>query len=313
METGHIAQTLPLQNEGASALLSRIDWLSRKEYPFAHCFISIEGNNLHYVDEGKGEILLMIHGTPVWSFLYRHCIKALSANYRCIALDHLGFGLSEKPQNADYSPQAHARRLAAFVAALGLKDITIITQDYGGPISLDYAVHHPDNVRRMVISNSWMWALPRMEQGGRLFNNALGKWLYLQYGFSPKILIPQSFGDKRNLSVAAHTHYLMPLNTPQNRIATFAFVKALEGNKEWYAILQTKAKVFANKPILIIWGMKDRFVPASLLLPLWKNLWRNAHFVEIPEAGHFVEEEAPEQVTQEIQRFLSSTSLAAPM
>jgi haloalkane dehalogenase len=288
----------------AILLHSKPTWLNTKEYPFTSHFITIEGHSIHYVDEGQGEVLLMVHGTPVWSFLYRHCIQRLSARYRCVALDHLGFGLSDKPSNADYTPQAHAERLATFVEALGLKNITIITQDYGGPIALDYAVHHAENVRRIVIANSWMWALPQMEQGGKLFNNALGKWLYLRYGFSAKVLIPQSFGDKRNLSPEIHAQYLAPLNTPENRVATFAFVQALSGNREWYAMLNEKSETIAAKPVLMLWGMRDRFVPAAQLLPLWKKLWTNARYVEIDHAGHFVEEEAPERVAEEIEKFL---------
>lgn len=282
-------------------------WLNRVEYPFTSRFVSINGHSMHYVDEGQGEVLLMVHGTPVWSFLYRHCIKRLSAHYRCVALDHLGFGLSDKPGNADYTPQAHAERLATFVEALGLKNITIITQDYGGPIALDYAVHHAGNVRRVVVANSWMWSVPQMEQGGKLFNNALGKWLYLRYGFSAKVLIPQAFGNKRNLLPEIHAHYLAPLNTPANRVATFALVQALAGNGAWYGMLSEKSAALADKPVLMLWGMRDRFVPASQLLPLWKKLWKNARYVEIEQAGHFVEEEAPERVAEEIERFLHET------
>ena len=293
----------------AAKAMGRIspEWLDKAEYPFESRFQLIEGHAMHYVDEGQGDILLMVHGTPVWSFLYRHCIKHLSAHYRCIALDHLGFGLSDKPDSADYTPQAHARRLTAFIKALNLKDVTIITQDYGGPISMDYAVHHPDNVRRIIVANSWMWSLPRMEQGGKIFNNALGKWLYLQYGFSPKVLIPQSFGDKKKLSPAVHAQYLVPLDTPTNRIATFGLVQALDGNRGWYNALQKNALTLADKPILILWGMKDRFVRAIDHLPLWKSLWHKAEVVEIPHAGHFVEEEASERVLEEIVRFLERT------
>ena len=284
-------------------------WLDRKEYPFLSKYIGIDKHSIHYVDEGEGEVLLMVHGTPVWSFLYRHCIRRLSAKYRCVAIDHLGFGLSDKPGNADYSPQAHAERLGAFIKALDLRNITIITQDYGGPIALDYAVNHAENVRRLILANSWMWSLPQMEQGGRLFNNALGKWLYLRYGFSPKVMIPHAFGDKSKLLPEIHAHYLKPLDTAENRIATFALVQALTGNKKWYDMLGEKSKSIADKPVLMLWGLQDRFVPATQLLPLWKKLWTNAQYVELAHAGHFVEEEDPERVVGEIERFLREANI----
>lgn len=285
------------------------EWLNTKEYPFVSKYIAIDKHSMHYVDEGEGDVLLMVHGTPVWSFLYRHCIRQFSGKYRCVALDHLGFGLSDKPDNADYTPQAHAERLGAFIKALDLRNITVITQDYGGPIALDYAVNHAENVSRLVVANSWMWSLPQMEQGGRLFNNALGKWLYLRYGFSPKVLIPQAFGDKSKLLPEIHAHYLKPLDTAENRIATFALVQALTGNKKWYDMLSEKSKSIADKPVLMLWGMRDRFVPAAQLLPLWKKLWTNAQYVELAHAGHFVEEEDPERVVNEIGRFLRETKI----
>src|SRR6266542_1158670 len=93
-------------------------WLDKNEYPFQSNFIEIDGHQIHYVDEGKGETILFVHGTPVWSFLYRHMIKDLSNKFRCVAIDHLGFGLSDKPKNADFTPLAHARRLENFIGKL---------------------------------------------------------------------------------------------------------------------------------------------------------------------------------------------------
>jgi haloalkane dehalogenase len=283
-------------------------WLDHIEYPFLFRSVTIEGQTIHYVDEGQGEVLLMVHGTPVWSFLYRYCIKLLSSKYRCIAFDHLGFGLSDKPSNADYTPQAHARRLGAFVESLGLQNITIITQDYGGPISLEYAMLHSDNVRRFIIANSWIWLPPQMKQGGKLFNNIFGKWLYLKYGFSPKVMIPQAFGDKVKITPQLHAQYLAPIDTPHTRLATFGLVQALDTDSQWYESLWLRRESIAHKPTLMLWGMKDRFVPAEQHLPRWKSLWTNARYVEIANAGHFVEEEAPELVVQEILRFLEETA-----
>jgi haloalkane dehalogenase len=299
-------------------IMEPVPWIDRNEYPFVSRSVMIEGHQIHYVDEDNSEhtqdegignsdqkpVLLMVHGTPVWSFLYRHCLKAFSSRYRCIALDHLGFGLSDKPQTADYSPQAHARRLASFVKALGLKNLVLVAQDYGGPIALDYAVRHADNVRGIVLANTWMWEIQQMRQGGKLFDNALGKWLYIQYGFSPKVLIPQSFGDKQKLLPAVHRHYLMPLSTPKERVATFSLVEALHNNAGWYEELWQRREAIASKPVLMVWGMKDRFVPGAALLPRWKQLWRNARYVECAEAGHFVEEEDPERVMAAMGTFL---------
>ena len=227
-----------------------------------------------------------------------------------MALDHLGFGLSDKPSaaEADYSPRAHARRLAEFAKALQLRNVTIVAQDYGGPIALDYASANPDNVRGLALSNTWAWALPYMEFGGKLFDNAIGKWLYLNYGFSPKVLIPQSFADKQKLSPRAHMQYLAPLDSPARRVATFALVQALKGNKEWYGEIQSRLESLRDNPPQMIWGIIDRFVQAEKVIPLWKELWRNAEYTEIAGAGHFVEEEAPEEFSRALMGFFDRLS-----
>lgn len=280
------------------------DWLDTKEYPFPQRSLTLQGYRIHYIDEGEGDILLFVHGTPVWSYLYRHCIKDLSRSYRCIALDHLGFGLSDKPVHADYSPKAHAERLAAFVQALSLERVTLITQDYGGPISLDFATQHPEKIQKLVIANSWMWLHPTLEKGGKLFSSALGKWLYLKYGFSAKFMIPQAYGNKKLLTPSIHAHYLKPLDTPEKRVATYALVTAFARDHAWYKALQSRIHVLENKPVQILWGMRDRFVRYTEMMPLWKKVWKNLSIVEIPEAGHFVEEEAPELCASAIAEFL---------
>jgi len=117
-------------------LITAQKWLDTKEYPFSSNYLETQWGKIHYLDEGKGETILFVHGTPTWSFLYRNYIKELSKNYRCIALDHLGFGLSDKPKNFPGTPQLHSENLKALIDALQLKDITLVVHDFGGPIGL---------------------------------------------------------------------------------------------------------------------------------------------------------------------------------
>lgn len=124
------------------------------DYPFASHFAAVSGHRMHYVDEGRGETLLLLHGNPTWSYLYRHVISGLSDRYRCIAPDHLGFGLSDKPADADYSMRAHVMRLETFVQALDLRDVTLVVQDWGGVIGLSWAVRHKALVERLVVLNT---------------------------------------------------------------------------------------------------------------------------------------------------------------
>src|SRR5690349_13971508 len=107
-------------------------WLDREEFPFTSRTFAHADGNMHYIDEGAGEVLLFVHGTPDWSFGFRHLIKAFRGSHRCVAIDHLGFGLSDKPMNADYRVAGHEQRLQAFIAHLGLKNVTLIVTDFGG-------------------------------------------------------------------------------------------------------------------------------------------------------------------------------------
>ena len=116
---------------------------------------------LHYIDEGRGDPVVMVHGTPTWSFLYRHVVKGLSKNYRCIAPDHIGFGLSDKPQGWSYTIEAQAKNLQVLLDSLDLEDITLVVHDFGGPIGLSYAIENPEKVSRLVIMNTWLWSLKK--------------------------------------------------------------------------------------------------------------------------------------------------------
>src|SRR6185437_9468981 len=134
-------------------------WVDRRSYPIQSRSLEVDGGRMHFVDEGEGRPLVLVHGTPTWSFLFRHLIADLSRDHRVIALDHIGFGLSEKPERWGYRPADHAKNLAMLIDRLGLKDITLVVHDFGGPIGLSYAVEHPENVSALVLFNTWMWSL----------------------------------------------------------------------------------------------------------------------------------------------------------
>ena len=156
-------------------------WVDRREYPFEPRELDVEGGRLSYVDEGEGAPIVMVHGTPTWSFLYRHLIRELRPRYRCVAPDHLGFGLSDRPADWSYRPEDQGRNLARLIETLGLKDITLAVHDYGGPIGLAYALDHPENVRRLVLFNTWMWSFAgdrRIAWPARILGGRLGRYLY---------------------------------------------------------------------------------------------------------------------------------------
>lgn len=285
-------------------------WLDRNEYPFTgRTFVHPDGR-IHYVDEGAGPVMLFVHGTPDWSFGFRHLIKAFRSTHRCIALDHLGFGLSDKPANADYTVEAHARRLQAFIDHLGLKDLTLVATDFGGGIGLPHALKHPQNVKGLVLYNTWMWDLmpdKRFSRPSAIMNSWFGRLLYLRFGFSVNVMMPSAYGDRSKLTKALHAHYKMVLPDAAARTATFACVQEIAGagpfwNEQWRMIHRLR-----DIPTLLCWGMKDRFFPADLL-ERWKEALPNAQVKEFAGIGHFVHEEAATELTKAMQRHLESAS-----
>lgn len=283
-------------------------WLDTDEYPFApHCFATPEGS-MHYVDEGQGTPLVFVHGTPTWSFEWRHLIKGLRGQYRCLAPDHLGFGLSDKP--TDYAvlrPEDHARRFADWVDHLGLKDITLVVHDFGGPIGLAYALAHPENVRALVLLNTWMWPLTgdsHFETPGKLLGGPVGRLLYERFAFSPRVILPSAYGDKKKLTPALHAQYLQPLPSPETRRSTYALAQSLLGSTVWYASLWEQRERIASLPALVLWGMKDpAFRPQELRR--WQELLPSAIVHPFENAGHWPHEEEPKEVARFLEDFLN--------
>lgn len=283
-------------------------WLNKSEYPFQSNYTSIDGHNIHYIDEGKGEVILFVHGTPDWSFTYRNMIKHLSKKFRCVAADNLGYGLSDKPENADFTPEAHSIRLRKFIEKLGLKNINLVVHDFGGPIGLGYALNHPQNVNRIAIFNTWMWRLSgekHFEMPAMLFGGSIGKFFYIRLNFSARVLMKSSFADKKKLTPEIHKHYLKAQGSTKERIAAYACVKALIASGGFYNNLWEKREILLKKPVLLIWGMKDEFLKTAILLPKWQELLKGKKIVKLENAGHFVQEEEPEIINRELDSFFS--------
>ncbi len=144
-----------MNNIDANQIATRPDWLTKEMFPFESQFMEIRGHQVHFVDEGQGPTILFIHGNPTWSFLYRHLIKGLSGQYRCVAMDFPGFGLSSADADYGYTPPEHTAVLSEFVRSLNLTDAIILFHDWGGPIGLSAVEEMPDRFRGMIIGNTW--------------------------------------------------------------------------------------------------------------------------------------------------------------
>lgn len=281
-------------------------WVDPVLYPFRPESFPVDGHALSYVDVGEGPPVVLVHGTPTWSFLWRDLIRELAQDHRVIAPDHLGFGLSDKPVRADYSPAAHARRLQALLEHLGLGRHSLVVHDFGGPIGLEHALMEPDALHRLVLTNTWLWSNAgdrSVESASRLLGGAVGRLLYLRFNLSPRVLVPAAFGERRRLRPEVHRHYLAPLASPSERWAQWRLVGELTASNDWYDGLWQARAALADKPALILWGMRDRLMPPRHLAR-WREALPQAQVVEFPTAGHFVLEEAGDEAVGLIARFL---------
>jgi pimeloyl-ACP methyl ester carboxylesterase len=279
-------------------------WLDRNEYPFAHHYLEVNGVKLQYIDEGQGETILFVHGTPSWSFDFRHCIKELNKSHRCIAIDHIGFGLSDKPAAYDYSTINHSRTLEKFIIELGLKDFTLVVHDFGGPIGLNVAIQYPEWVKRIVILNSWLWSSktdPDFIKMSRILKSPLLPFLYRYLNFSPRFILPGSFGDHK-LKKNIRRQYTSPFQNPGERNGALAFAKSLLNDQDWFESLWTKKEAIASKPTLFIWGMKDPVIKPHNLEKFVSG-FPGAEIIRLDRCGHFPQEEEPDEVTAAIQKF----------
>lgn len=286
--------------------MTNTDWIDRAEYPFVSHHFQTAAGKLHYVDEGQGEVFVMLHGNPAWSFLYRHLIKQLRTQYRCIAPDHIGFGLSDKPFDWRYLPEDHAQNLAALIDHLSLKNITLVMQDWGGPIGMAYATQHPENVKRLIIMNTWAWPVDddfHYVSFSAFMGGTIGRFLIRNFNFFAGSFMRAAFGDKRKLNAEVHQHYLRALPSAEARKGCYVFPKQIIASTPWLAQLWSKIDVLRDKPTLFVWGMKD-VAFRETELQRWQNALPNSHTVKLPSVGHFVQEEAPEELGKAITEFL---------
>ena len=285
------------------------EWLDKDEYPFQSKYFDLPMGRMHYVDEGaSSHAIAMVHGNPAWSYTYRKLIKCLSNKYRCIALDHIGFGLSDKPIEWDYLPENHANNFEKLLDHLDLESITLMVGDWGGPIGLSYALNHPDKIKSIVITNTWMWSVKGIlhyEIFSRVMGGIIGRVLIKRHNFFVKVLMKKMF--RAEISSSVHQHYIEPLKKPMDRKGCWIFPKQIIGSSNWLANLWNKRAAIINKPSLIIWGKKD-IAFREIELEKWKSLFTDVEVHEYDEVGHFVQEELGDELCPLVEGHLEKVS-----
>ncbi|MBE0502701.1 MAG: alpha/beta fold hydrolase [Desulfuromonadales bacterium] len=284
-------------------------------YPFTGHFHDLNGLKYHYLDEGQGETVVMVHGNPTWSFYYRNLVLALRDQYRVIVPDHIGCGLSDKPVDSGYSFTLKQRvdDLEALLEALGLREkITLVVHDWGGMIGMAYASRHPERIARLVILNTGAFLLP----AAKPFPLALKICrdtqfgVFLVQGLNVFARLAARVGCKRHpLSKELRDAYCSPYDTWHHRIATLRFVQdiPLQPEDPGFALIQEVADGlhrFAALPMLICWGERD-FVFDHHFRDEWQRRFPAAEVHSYPDCGHYILEDAQEEVIPLISDFLS--------
>jgi haloalkane dehalogenase len=281
----------------------QLEWLDGSMYPFTSKLFSTSAGEMHYLDEGAGDPIVMVHGNPSWSFEFRNLIKIFSPTHRCIAPDHLGFGLSDKPEDWSYLPKAHADNLKALLNSLDLRNITLVVGDWGGPIGLSYALLDPARIKNILITNTWMWSV-RDDWYYQLFSKftggILGKFLIKQFNFFARTILWATYGDKGKLTPEVHRHYLEPFENKNERKGNWVFPWQITASSNWLESLWKQRNKLQDKNILIAWGMKD-IAFREKELKRWKAAFPQARVITYPEVGHFVIEEEPQKIAREMQ------------
>lgn len=287
-------------------------WLTG-EYPFApRTFVTPRGARLSYLDEGprSDSAVLMLHGNPTWSFYYRHVVRALASTRRCIVPDHVGMGLSDKPQDYPYTLATRIADIEALVASLGLKRIDLLVHDWGGAIGFGMATRQPERIGRIGILNTAAFAMKRIPARIALcklpvIGPALVRGLN---GFAgPATWMAM---HRRALSPVEKRGYLLPYRSWADRVAVSGFVQDIPMSPQhpsWATLLETERHLdaFADRPILVIWGGQD-FCFNDLFLDRWRALYPRAAIERIADAGHYVIEDAREQAVPRLASFFAA-------
>ena len=294
--------------------------VSHDLYPFESHFEIIGGHRYHYVEEGRGEPVLMLHGNPTWSFYYRELIKKLSPHFLCLAPDHIGCGYSDKPDDFSYSYTLEQRLhdLEVFLKRKGIsQNIHLVVHDWGGIIGMAYAHRHPHAIKRIVLLNTAAFHLPK----GKGFPWALRlarTWpgSICIRGLNAFAAIAAIEGVKRiRLSKEIRRGLTFPYNSWKNRIATLRFVQdvPLKPGDPGYALItemQENLAQFRNKPTLIAWGMKD-FVFDKDFLETWIQYLPQARVHRFEDSGHYILEDQQETIGRLVLDFFSGKDIIA--
>ncbi len=289
-------------------------------WPFAARYCTAAGFRQHYIDEGAGRPVILLHGQPTWGYIYRRFVPPLAATHRVIVPDHMGFGKSETPADRVYTLRTHVDNLTALIEQLGLRDITLVMQDWGGPIGIGYAVRHPERIHSLVLMNT---VFGYGAAGRRDLPNPLEtpwfRWIRegMESGRTEAVLsqlgstilsVLQIVGLERldRVDPTFIRAYAAPFPTQADcrGAIDFPLDLALGRIRDFVREGVVGVPSLRDKPAIMIEGMLDRAIPAALAIADFKGIWPDAPVIQVPGAGHYIQEDAPEVVIPALQTFL---------
>lgn len=308
-----------------------------QDFPFRRCFLDLDGIRMHYLDEGEGPPVVMVHGNPTWSYYFRHLVMALRSTHRVLVPDHIGCGLSDKPAEAHEGGQPSAgdpapvgdrstysyrleRRVSDLERLIEHAElsgkITLVVHDWGGMIGLAWAVRHPDRIERLVILNTSGFHLPaatRVPFSLHLSRSALGAFLVRGLNLFCRGALRYCV-TQRKLTSGERSAYLAPYDSWTHRLAVHRFIQDIplrptDPGYDLVTEVQNGLEQFANTPTMLLWGMKD-FVFDGAYLAEFERRMPNAQVHRFADAGHYILEDAREEVCSLVKRFVSATSSA---
>lgn len=281
------------------------------EYPFAPHFLDLDGVRMHYLDEGEGEPLLMVHGNPTWSFAWRKFVSDLSRDHRVIAVDHVGCGRSDKPQTYPYRLERHVTNLCRLVESLDLTRVTLIAHDWGGAIGMGAAGRLPQRFRRFVLMNTAAFRSKRIPLRISVCRiPLLGSLGVRGFNLFARAALSMAVEKPERMTAAVKAGYLAPYDSWANRVAVQRFVEdiPLDAKHPSYGELvriEDGLAQFGRHPMLLPWGMRDWCFTPDFLRE-FQARFPQAETFEVSDAGHYLFEDAPERVLPRIRQFLSA-------
>ena len=267
---------------------------------------------MHFIDEGQGPPLLLVHGNPTWSFLWRRLVQDLAADYRVVAVDHIGCGLSDKPQAYDYCLARHTANLVSLVERLDLQDATLVAHDWGGPIGLGALLASESRFKRMVLLNTG--AFPPFFCPWRIRVCRWGwvnRWGVRRLNLFARAALRMAVAQPHCMTPAVRAGFLAPYASHADRIAIGRFVQDIplsDRHRTWsvLASLEAGLRKLRPRPVQLIWGMQDWcFTPACL--ERLQAIFPQARVRRIETAGHYVIEDEPQMVIETVRTFLKAS------